>query len=146
MYKGVPLSSTFFTSLLFFCFSLIFANPKLAILIFPLSNTRIFEALSHSDMNKPFNQIEEANKICNPPQPDPSHSLSLLSWILSLVSAMAEPMVLLVSGGDKTTTVREGFGMSGEKRYRDWWREKDADKSYGIKYIKLVCNGTVAQL
>ena len=97
-------------------------------------------------MNKPFNQIEEANKICNPPQPDPSHSLSLLSWILSLVSAMAEPMVLLVSGGDKTTTVREGFGMSGEKRYRDWWREKEADKSYGIKYVKLVCNGTVAQL
>ena len=85
-----------------------------------------FPIVEHEDIlkvqvtvNKPFNQIEEANKICNPPQPDPSHSLSLLSRILSLVSAMVEPMVLLVSGGDKTTTVREGFGMPGEKRYRD---------------------------
>ena len=56
-------------------------------------------------VNKPFNQIEEANMIRNTPQPDSSHSLSLLSRILSLVSAMAEPMVLLV--GNKTIIVRE---------------------------------------
>ena len=33
-----------------------------------------------------------SHQTCNPPQPDPSHSLSLLSRILSLVSAMAEPL------------------------------------------------------
>ena len=33
-----------------------------------------------------------SHQICNPLQPVPSHSLSLLSRILSLVSAMAEPL------------------------------------------------------
>ena len=56
-------------------------------------------------VNKPFNQIEEANKIRNTPQPNSSHSFSLLSRILSLISAMVEPMVLLL--GNKTIIVRE---------------------------------------